>query len=86
LVWVKWGNIALQVVEKGIKIVGKACGPKPELSKKGVVVVKEYKQLIDFLEPPRTIFLSLPAGPTVDLVTNDLLPFLDNGDVILNGG
>ncbi len=80
------GNIALQAVEKGIKTVGKARGPKPELSKKGVVVVKDYKEFVDFLEPPRPIFLSLPAGPTIDSVINDLLPFLDNGDVILDGG
>ena len=80
------GNIALQAVEKGIKTVGKARGHKPELSKKGVVVVKDYKQFVDFLEPPRAIFLSLPAGPTIDSVINKILPFLDKGDVILDGG
>ena len=52
----------------------------------GFKVVKDYKQFVDFLEPPRPIFLSLPAGPTIDSVINDLLPFLDNGDVILDGG
>ena len=80
------GNLALHAVEKGIKTVGKARGAKPELSKKGVVVVTSYEQFVDFLEPPRTIFLSLPAGSTIDVVIDELLPFLDKGDVILDGG
>ena len=80
------GNIALQAVEKSIIVVGKARHPKPELSKKGVKIVKEYNELTDFLESPRIIFLSLPAGPTVDLVINELLPFLKKGDIIMDGG
>jgi 6-phosphogluconate dehydrogenase len=79
-------NLALQAVEKGISVVGKARSQKPELSQKAVKVVGEYKDLADFLEPPRMIFLSLPAGSTIDSVISDLLPFIDKGDVIIDGG
>jgi 6-phosphogluconate dehydrogenase len=80
------GNIALQAVEKGIKTVGKSRRPKPELAKNGVIVVENYSQFVEFLEPPRTIFLSLPAGPVVDSVIAELVPLLNKSDVILDGG
>ena len=80
------GNIALQGVEKGIKVVGKARGQKPELTQKGVLVVDGYTKFLAALSLPRVIFLSLPAGPTIDEVLKELIPRLDNGDVILDGG
>ena len=80
------GNLALQATEKGISVIGKARSKKPELSQKGVKVVNDYKDLTDFLEHPRVIFLSLPAGSTIDNVIRDLLPFIDKGDLIIDGG
>jgi len=80
------GNIALQCVEKGIYVVGKARGPKPDLTGKGVKVVEGYDEFIGSLKPPRSIFLSLPAGPTIDKILDELVPYLDKGDVILDGG
>ena len=80
------GNLALQCVEKGIHVVGKARSPKPELTKKDVKVVEEYDEIVGSLKPPRVIFLSLPAGPTIDKVLKELVPHLDKGDVILDGG
>lgn len=80
------GNIALQCIDKGIKVVGKARSPKSELTEEGVIVVEEYGELVTSLEKPRVIFLSLPAGPTIDNVIKELLSYLDKGDLILDGG
>jgi len=80
------GNLALQALEKGIAVIGKARGDKPGLSEKGVTVVKDYETFTALLEPPRVIFLSLPAGPTIDRVVDELTPSLDKGDVIVDGG
>jgi 6-phosphogluconate dehydrogenase len=41
---------------------------------------------VDFLKHPRIVYLSLPAGPTVDSVLNELVPFLEEGDVLMDGG
>ncbi len=38
------------------------------------------------LESPRNIMLLVPAGPIVDSVIDDLLPHLDEGDLIIDGG
>jgi len=51
------GNLALQCVEKGIRVVGKARRPKPELEEKGVKVVVDYDEFVGSLKSPRVIFL-----------------------------
>ncbi len=80
------GNLALQASEKKIQVVGKARSKKPELEERGIKVVDNYKSFADFLNPPRVIYLSLPAGRTVDTVVNELVPFLEKGDVVMDGG
>jgi len=80
------GNLALQAAEKGIGVVGKARTDKPHLARKGVKVAKGYEEFVDFLDAPRVIYLSLPAGPSVDLVLEELVSYLDEGDVVIDGG
>jgi len=80
------GNLALQCIDKGIRVVGKARGPKPKLTEKGVKVVEDYEEFVGSLKPPRVIYLSLPAGRTIDKVLKELVSHLDKGDVIIDGG
>jgi 6-phosphogluconate dehydrogenase len=80
------GNLALLAKEKGMAVVGKSRSAKPHLERKGVKVVDGYGPFVDFLDVPRVIYLSLPAGPTVDKVLEELVPKLDPGDVIIDGG
>jgi len=80
------GNIALQCVDKGINVVGKDTAEKPDLKEKGVKVVADYKTFIANLHKPRVIYLSLPAGPLIDKVIDELVPFLDEGDILMDGG
>ncbi|CAM4209324.1 NADP-dependent phosphogluconate dehydrogenase [Gillisia limnaea] len=46
----------------------------------------ELKDFVDSLEKPRNILLMVNAGKTVDVVIKDLLPLLDIGDLIIDGG
>jgi 6-phosphogluconate dehydrogenase len=80
------GNLALQAREKKIGVVGKARSKKPQLEKLGIKVVDNYQEFVAFLEKPRVIYLSLPAGPTIDQVLDKLTPYLEKGDVIMDGG
>jgi 6-phosphogluconate dehydrogenase len=80
------GNLALQAIDKDIDVVGKARGRKPELEEKGVKVVSDYKSFVSYLGDPKVIYLSLPAGRTVDTILEELLPYLQQGDVIMDGG
>jgi len=44
------------------------------------------KELCDNLESPRKILLMVKAGDAVDAFIEKVLPFLDSGDVIIDGG
>jgi 6-phosphogluconate dehydrogenase len=81
------GNLALQALDKNIKVAGKARSKKPDLEEKGVKVFTGYESFISYLKKdPKLIYLSLPAGHTIDKVLEELLPFLQRGDVIMDGG
>ena len=80
------GNLALQAIDRDIDVVGKARSSKPELEEKGVKVVSDYKSFVSYLGDPKVIYLSLPAGRTVDTILEELLPYLQQGDVVMDGG
>jgi 6-phosphogluconate dehydrogenase len=79
-------HLALQCIDKGIAVTGKTLGKNEDLEKKGVKVVDNYQSFVNYLHVPRTIYLSLPAGGTIDKVLDELVPHLNNGDVIMDGG
>jgi 6-phosphogluconate dehydrogenase len=80
------GDLALQCVDRGIDVVGHAKHGHPALAEQGVKIAVTYDAFVGALKPPRAIYLSLPAGPTVDEVIGDLLPYLAKGDVLMDGG
>ncbi|MFN4764066.1 NADP-dependent phosphogluconate dehydrogenase [Gillisia sp. Q332] len=47
---------------------------------------EDLHDFVDSLEKPRNILLMVNAGKTVDIVIKDLLPLLDKGDLIIDGG
>lgn len=46
----------------------------------------DAKTFVEALSSPRKIMLLVPAGKIVDKVIENLLPLLDNGDIIIDGG
>ncbi len=44
------------------------------------------EELVGALALPRKIILLVKAGPVVDAVIDDLLPLLDEGDIVIDGG
>jgi 6-phosphogluconate dehydrogenase len=47
---------------------------------------ESMKEFVDSLERPRKIIVMVNAGPPVDAVLGDLVPLLDEGDVVVDGG
>ncbi len=45
-----------------------------------------YSELAAKVEQPRRIMIMVKAGPAVDAVINDIKPFLDPGDILIDGG
>lgn len=48
--------------------------------------VASLAEMVQQLKTPRKLMMLVPAGPIVDTVINDLLPLLEKGDIIIDGG
>jgi 6-phosphogluconate dehydrogenase len=80
-------NLALQALEKGVQIVGFDLKEVPEeLISAGLVRIHSLDGFREKLTPSRAIFIYIPAGPAVDRAINDILPYLDKGDILVDGG
>lgn len=51
-----------------------------------LVAYYDLKEFVDSLEKPRRIFMLIMAGKPVDSMIDSLLPLLEEGDVIIDGG
>lgn len=49
-------------------------------------VCADVREMVASLKTPRIIFMMVTAGPAVDSVIAELLPFLEQGDVLIDGG
>jgi 6-phosphogluconate dehydrogenase len=86
-------NLLLNMADHGFKVVGfdrdnqKSTALEANATKgttvKGVTSLQEMVQL---LETPRKIMLLVPAGKPVDDVIESLLPLIQPGDIIIDGG
>lgn len=85
-------NFLLNVAEHEISGVGYDLdeGKRKQLLAEGegmdLAAAASVKEFVAALETPRKIMLLVPAGPIVDSVINDLLPHLENGDILIDGG
>jgi 6-phosphogluconate dehydrogenase len=57
-----------------------------ELEDEGADGAAELDGLVDQLDPPRVLWMMVPAGEAVDATIDDLLPRLDAGDILVDGG
>lgn len=58
-----------------------------EHGKEGMIVpCKTYEEMMRSLDAPRAVLLMVKAGGAVDAVIEDLLPHLEEGDIIIDGG
>lgn len=86
-------NLLLNMADHGFKVIGYNKNPEktaaleksatPGTTVKGV---NTYQDMINLLEKPRKIMLLVPAGKPVDEVIESLIPILDKGDIIIDGG
>ena len=53
---------------------------------KNIIPVFSYSELMQVLEKPRRILLMVKAGAPVDLVIDQIKPFLEQGDILIDGG
>ena len=85
-------NFILNVADHGFSAIGldldeqKVSALEQEGVGKSVKGTTDTAEFIQSLHQPRAIMLLVPAGPIVDKVIESLLPHLDEGDLIIDGG
>ncbi len=72
------------VAGKEVDIAVKTVNQNQEL--KNTLPFDDIEKFVSSLSAPKTIILMINAGAAVDEITHQLLPFLEAGDVVLDGG
>src|SRR3954452_24366168 len=89
------GNMALRLtvgspdgkVTGGHRVVGYARDPNPDLDGvPGITLVDNVAAMVQRLQPPRVVWLMVPAGNATESVISDLAERLSPGDLIIDGG
>ncbi|MDW7693220.1 NADP-dependent phosphogluconate dehydrogenase [Flammeovirgaceae bacterium SG7u.111] len=85
-------NFILNVVDNGFTACGldldpeKVAALKEEGDEDKVTATTSGEEFVKSLKTPRKIMLLVPAGGPVDGVIESLLPFIDKGDLLIDGG
>lgn len=85
-------NLLLNMAHHGYKGIGydkdhnKVQKLRQEAKDSAVQYTSNIQELISLLKRPRAIMLLVPAGAAVDSVIQDLLPFLEVNDLIIDAG
>ena len=85
-------NLVLNIADHGFE----ACGYDRDLKQqkklldeaegRAVTAAASLEEFVKALQLPRIIMLLVPAGKIVDNVLSDLLPLVQKGDIIIDGG
>jgi len=76
-------GFAVAGYDKDLKRVAQLRDEAGDLSVRGAENVADFVAL---LKKPRAVMILVPAGPIVDSVIHDLLPHLEEGDLIIDAG
>lgn len=92
-VGVMGGNLALNIESKNYSVVVFDKDPsktekylKEKASGKKISGANSLEELVNKLERPRKILMMVPAGKAVDELIDEIVPHLDKGDILIDGG
>lgn len=81
-------NMAQRLIKGGHSVVGNATKESTliEARSYGVKVARSLEELVTSLTKPRVVWLMVPAGAVTEDVLQSLIPLLEKGDIIIDGG
>lgn len=81
------GGLAWQALGKGMTVHGHDLfPPDEELTAAGIRGHETLEGFLSAMARPRKIFLYIHAGPAIDAMIESLVPHLESGDIIVDGG
>jgi 6-phosphogluconate dehydrogenase len=86
-------NLLLNIADNGFAVIGfdlkqERADKLEAAAQKGTIVkgTTDISEMVQALKRPRKIMMLVPAGKPVDDVINNLLPYLEEGDIVIDGG
>jgi 6-phosphogluconate dehydrogenase len=86
-------NLLYNMADNGFAVIGydldaKKSAALEQSATKGTTVkgVNTLPEMVSALKKPRKILMLVPAGKPVDIVIQNLLPLVEEGDIIIDGG
>jgi 6-phosphogluconate dehydrogenase len=85
-------NLVLNIADHGYSVSGydkdltKVQELQTEAGGRAVNAAQSLKGFVSELSIPRVIMMLVPAGPVVDNVIRELMPYLETGDLIIDAG
>jgi len=83
------GNMARRLCRGGIEVVGFNRSPgivNALAQEEGMIPADSLKHAVDQLTAPRVVWLMLPSGEPTEQAIKELIPMLEEDDVIVDGG
>jgi 6-phosphogluconate dehydrogenase len=85
-------NLLLNMADHGYRVVGydqdmgKVQALRFEAEGRALRGAESLEEFMSWLQTPRVVMMLVPAGRPVDSVIGDVLPHLETGDLIIDGG
>jgi 6-phosphogluconate dehydrogenase len=81
-------NLVNNLLLKQHKVVVYDVNPEPgqKLAELGAESTIAIEELVSKLESPRIVWMMVPASKIVDSVIDSLIPMLEHGDIVIDGG
>lgn len=83
------GNMARRLLRKGIEVVGYNRSSEVIATlqqEEGLLPATSLVNAVEQLSAPRIVWLMLPAGGATETTLQELIPLLNNGDIVIDGG
>ena len=82
------GNMVRRLLQNDHRVIAYNRSPEPveEAESYGAVGAYTIDEVIGQLTSPRVVWMMIPHGDPVDQMITDLLPKLDRGDILIDGG
>lgn len=80
--------LALNMKEHGHHVIAynRSLDKRKMIEEEGVQTADSIKSLVDALPSPKSIWLMVTSGEIVDSLIESLIPYLNEGDLIIDGG
>jgi 6-phosphogluconate dehydrogenase len=82
------GNMTIRLIQHGHSVVAYDRSPEAvqASAREGATPASSLEELVAKLQPPRAVWIMVPAGDPVDQTINTLVPLMSRGDTVIDGG